>query len=268
LTVEFHYALIAVAAVFGLLLGSFLNVCIYRIPRDISVVSPRSFCPECGASIAWYDNVPIVSFLLLRGRCRQCLLPIGWRYPLVEFVTPALFAAVAFRYGFTAAAFKWCIFEAILIVLFCTYLEERLLPDEFTVGGALAGFVFAFFVPVHGSFVDMLMASGRVRLRSLLNALSSAAIFSLPMWGIAKIYERVRQQPDAMGLGDIKLLALLGIYLGFDAGLLAVVVGSLTGAIFGVVYVLVTRQNWRTTSLPFGTFLCLGGALVPLLSKP
>jgi leader peptidase (prepilin peptidase) / N-methyltransferase len=266
LTVELQYAFIAAAAVFGLLLGSFLNVCIYRIPRDISVVSPRSFCPECGASIVWYDNVPVLSFLLLRGRCRKCGQPIGWRYPLVEIVTAALFAAVAFRYGLNAAAFKWCLFEAILVVLFCTDLEERLLLDEFTLGGSLVGLVFAFFVPVQGSCVEMLMAAGRVRLRSLLNAVSSAAIFSLPLWGIARIYERIRQ-PDAMGLGDIKLLALLGIYLGFDAGLLAVVIGSLAGTVFGVVYVLVTRQNWRTTSLPFGTFLCLGGALVPLLSK-
>jgi leader peptidase (prepilin peptidase)/N-methyltransferase len=266
LVVELHGLLVTAAALCGLLLGSFLNVCIYRLPRDLSVVSPRSFCPECGAPIAWYDNVPVLSFVLLRGRCRKCAQAIGWRYPLVEIVTAVLFAAAAWRYGSSAAAFKWYVFEAILIVLFFTDLEERLLPDEFTLGGALAGLAFAFFVPVHGSFVDILLASRRVRTRSLLNALSSAAIFSLPLWGLARIYERIRQ-PDAMGLGDIKLMAMLGIYLGFDAGLLALVIGSLTGTIFGVVYVLVTRQNWRTASLPFGTFLCLGGALVPLLSR-
>jgi leader peptidase (prepilin peptidase) / N-methyltransferase len=267
LIVDLHYALTAAAALFGLLLGSFLNVCIYRVPRDISIVFPRSFCPECGAAIAWYDNVPVFSFLLLRARCRHCVQPIGWRYPLVEIVTAALFAAVASRYGLSAAAFKWWTFEAILVVLFCTDLEERLLPDEFTLGGALLGFGFCFVVPVHGSIVDLLFASARVRLRSVVNALSGAAILSVPLWALAKIYERLRQQPEAMGLGDVKLLALLGMYLGFEAGLVAVVIGSLTGAVFGVIYVLVTHQNWRTTSLPFGTFLCLGGALVPLISK-
>ncbi|HEX4770631.1 MAG TPA: prepilin peptidase [Bryobacteraceae bacterium] len=258
---------VAGAVLLGLLSGSFLNVCIYRTPRDLSVVAPRSFCPECGKPIAWYDNVPVLSFLLLRGRCRNCSQPIGWRYPVVEIVTAVLFALIVLRYGWTGAGLKWLVFEALLVILFFTDLEERLLPDELTIGGAVAGFIFAFFVPVHGAVLDLLLPVQRVTMRSVLNSLFAGLVFSLPIWGFAKLYEKIRRlDTDAMGFGDIKLLAMLGIYLGFDAGLLALLIGSVTGSIFGIVYVVRTRSKLHAASLPFGTFLCLGGALVPLLS--
>ncbi|MBV9265095.1 MAG: prepilin peptidase, partial [Acidobacteriaceae bacterium] len=113
-----YYA--AAAAIFGLLIGSFLNVCIYRVPRDLSIVFPRSFCPECGTPIAWYDNVPLLSFLLLGGRCRKCRNTIGLRYPAVEFTTGILLASVAVVYGWSGAALKWAVFECIAVVLFWT----------------------------------------------------------------------------------------------------------------------------------------------------
>ncbi len=148
---------VATAAILGLLIGSFLNVCIYRIPRDLSVVSPRSFCPECENQIVWYHNIPVVSYAVLRGRCGTCRKPIALRYPLVELTTAVLFALVAVRYGWTLAAFKWALFEALAVVLFWTDMEERILPDEFTIGGTVAGLVLAFFVPVHGAVLDLLL---------------------------------------------------------------------------------------------------------------
>ncbi len=262
-----HPLLVLIAAIFGLLIGSFLNVCIYRLPRDLSVVAPRSFCPECGASISWHDNIPVLSFFALRRHCRNCAQPIGWRYPLVELATSAAFALVASRYRFTAAGLKWVVFESLLVILFCTDLEERILPDELTLGGTLAGFVFAFFVPVHGLLFEMLLPRMKPALLSVLIATFTACLLSLPLWGIAKLYERVRNQADAFGLGDLKLLALMGMFLGFDAGVSALLIGSIAGALFGVVYVLITRQNWRTATLPFGSFLCFGAAIVPLLTS-
>src|SRR3954453_10849476 len=143
---------IVFGALFGLLLGSFLNVCIYRIPRDLSVVWPRSFCPECGQTIKWHENIPLLSFVLLGGRCSSCSQTIGFRYPAVEILTATVFGIIAYKYSFTLVAAKWCIFEALLIALFWTDMEERILPDELTIGGALVGAVLSFFVSVPGFF--------------------------------------------------------------------------------------------------------------------
>ena len=136
------------AFLFGLLAGSFLNVCIHRWPRGRSVVKPRSHCVRCRKTIAWYDNIPLVSYAVLRGRCRHCGKRISARYPLVELVTGLLFFYFVFTLGPTPAAVKMCIFSAILVGLIFCDLEKRILPDELTVGGALAGLVFALFVPV------------------------------------------------------------------------------------------------------------------------
>src|SRR5271165_3510757 len=139
-----------IAGLFGLLIGSFLNVCIYRLPRDLSVVHPRSYCPRCEHPIAWYDNIPVVSFALLRGRCRHCGATIPWRYPLVELLTGVAFAGAVSLLGPVIAAAKLCVFSAILIALVFAGLEERILPDEFTLGGIAAGLLFSVFVPLRG----------------------------------------------------------------------------------------------------------------------
>src|SRR5579863_9684687 len=137
-----------VAALFGLLIGSFLNVCIHRWPRDLSVVRPRSACPECEKPIVWYDNVPVLSFLILGGRCRQCGARIHWRYPVVELATAISFAYFVHRSGVGVEALKYCVFAAILIALIFCDLEILILPDEFTIGGLVVGLVFALFTPV------------------------------------------------------------------------------------------------------------------------
>ena len=132
----------------GLLIGSFLNVCMFRLPRDLSVVRPRSFCPSCEKQISWYDNMPVLSFLLLRGRCRNCGEPIPVRYPLVELATALVFAWAVTLMGVTMEALKYSIFGAILITLVASDIEERILPDEFTLGGAVIGLVLAWIVPL------------------------------------------------------------------------------------------------------------------------
>ena len=152
------------AGIFGLLIGSFLNVCIYRWPRDLSVVRPRSFCPACEKPIAWFDNIPLVSYALLRGKCRHCGGGIDWRYPLVEALTAAAFCWFVWHLGPSLAAAKYCVFSAILIALTFADLETRLLPDELTLGGAAVGVVFAWFIPVTDSTVHLIALVAGLRL--------------------------------------------------------------------------------------------------------
>ncbi len=263
---EFQIFYSIAAAAFGLLFGSFLNVCIYRIARDLSVVAPRSFCPECGVSIAWYDNIPVLSYAILRGRCRHCAKAIGLRYPAVELMTAALFAAIAIRYGWNLAAFKWMIFEAVMVVLFWTDLEERILPDELTIGGAILGLLFAVFVAVPGTFGELLLAGSSPISRSLLNAGLGAIFLAGPIWILGAAYARVRKR-EGLGFGDVKLLVLLGVFLGVEHGLQALFIGAIAGSIVGIAYLLLTRKDASTYELPFGSFLCAGAAFVPLLSR-
>lgn len=258
--------LVIFAALFGLLFGSFLNVCIYRIPRDLSVVLPRSFCPACEKGIAWYDNVPVFSFLCLRGRCRYCRHGIGWRYPLVETTTAVCFALVAAEYGWNGAALKWALFEAVLIVLFWTDLEERILPDELTIGGTVAGLLLAFFVPVPGPFGVWLLSVTHPAWLSLLNSALAAGVLTLPIAFVAWLYSRVRHR-EGLGLGDLKLLLLLGVFLGIEDGIRALLIASIAGSVIGIAYVLIARKEPSSYQLPFGTFLCAGGSILPLIHR-
>ena len=167
------------AALFGLLIGSFLNVCIYRMPRDLSVVRPRSFCPECNRTIAWFDNIPLLSFALLAGRCRHCGNRIPARYPLVELLTGAAFFCAVWFLGTTLAAAKFAVFGAMMIALVFSDLEERILPDEFTIGGTGVGVIFAAFVPVSGGILLLIFFSSKNQwLVSVADSLLAAAITS------------------------------------------------------------------------------------------
>lgn len=254
------------AAIFGLLIGSFLNVCIYRIPRDLSVVTPRSFCPECGARISWFDNIPVVSFLLLRGRCRACRKSIGWGYPAVEAATAILFARIAAVYGMTLAGAKWMLFEAVLIVLFATDLEERILPDELTIGGSVAGLILAIFVAVPGFVGEVLLPNLSPAASSLVNAAAGACILSIPIAAIGLLYAKLRQR-QGLGVGDVKLLVLIGVFLGLEQGLLALLIAAVGGSILGLLYILLNRKRAATYELPFGSFLCLAAGLTPLFAR-
>jgi leader peptidase (prepilin peptidase) / N-methyltransferase len=254
------------AAILGLLFGSFLNVCIYRLPRDLSVVMPRSFCPECGAKIGWRDNIPLVSYALLRGRCRHCRKGIGFRYPVVEASLAVLFVATICRYGWTAKGFKWAVFEALMLALFWIDIEERLLPDEFTLGGALAGLVFALFVMVPGAAAELLLPERGPLVRSLVNAGLAALFLAGPVWFVGLAYSHLRKK-EGLGLGDVKLLLLLGVFLGLEDGLLALLIGAVAGSVLGLIYIRAMHKDAASYELPFGSFLCAGGALVPLFIK-
>jgi leader peptidase (prepilin peptidase)/N-methyltransferase len=263
---EVNAAHLIFAGVVGLLFGSFLNVCIYRLPRDLSVVVPRSFCPECGARIGWRDNIPLLSYALLGGRCRHCGKGIGVRYPLVEASLAGLLVATIWRYGWTGKGVKWAVFEAIMVALFWTDIEERLLPDEFTLGGTLAGLAIALFVTVPGAAGELLLPERRPFLRSLVNAGVAAFFIAGPVWVIGLAYSHLRKR-EGLGLGDVKLLLLLGVFLGLEDGLLALLIGAVAGSVLGLIYVRAMHKDAASYELPFGSFLCAGGALVPLLVK-
>lgn len=256
-----------VAALFGLLIGSFLNVCIYRMPRDLSVVRPRSFCPECNHTIAWFDNIPLVSYALLAGRCRRCAQRIPVRYPLVELLTAVLFFC-AFRFlGTTLAAVKFAIFAAIMVALVFSDLEERILPDEFTLGGTAAGVIFAAFVPVSGGILLlMLYGAKHPWLIQICDSLLAAGICSGSLWAVRALYEKVRHR-EGLGLGDVKMGALIGAFLGVQGALLSLLVGSLLGVIIGLSYTWFTGKDASTYELPFGSFLGAAALAVGFFSE-
>jgi leader peptidase (prepilin peptidase)/N-methyltransferase len=256
----------AFAALVGLLIGSFLNVCIYRVPRDLSVVAPRSFCPECGKPIAWYDNIPILSYALLKGRCRHCAKSIGIRYPFVELTTSLLFAASIARYGWNLEGLKWCLFCAIMTVLFWVDLEERILPDEFTLGGSALGLLFAFFTKVPGDLGSLLFSGASLRSQSLFEALVGATILTVPLAAVGFIWGRVTKR-QVLGLGDVKLLPCIGLFLGIEAGIQTLLLGSLFGAILGGIYIFVMKKKAREYELPLGSFYCAAAALAPFFMK-
>jgi leader peptidase (prepilin peptidase) / N-methyltransferase len=269
------------AFAFGLIIGSFLNVCIYRWPRDLSVVRPRSHCVTCDKTIAWFDNIPIVSYLLLGGRCRNCRARISLRYPAVELLTGALFFAFTLLLGPSLAAIKMCVFSALLIGLIFSDLEQRILPDEFTLGGLALGLIFAFFVPVPDStaqaIFSLLGADLEGRPGSVAEAAFGAAFPALCLWLVGWIYQKIRHR-EGLGLGDVKLIAMAGSFLGLYGALLTLILGSLSGSILGLAYIIrrcacawpvaggsprrkfaaitrLARKDMSTYQLPFGSFL-------------
>ena len=245
----------ALAALAGLLIGSFLNVCIYRLPLDLSVVAPRSFCPECDKPIAWYDNIPLFSYLLLKGRCRNCGGRIPIRYPIVELLTGLSFFCAVWMLGLTAAAMKFCVFSAIVITLVFSDLEERILPDEFTLGGAVAGVIFAAFVPFNWGIVRaLLLRVENPRLVSMAESFFAAVFCGGTLWLVGFLYQKLRHR-EGLGFGDVKMVAMIGAFLGLQGALLTLIAGSLLGAVVGLCYIWFTGKDASTYELPFGTFL-------------
>ncbi len=248
-----------IALVFGLLIGSFLNVCIHRWPRGRSVVKPRSHCVRCRKTIAWYDNIPVLSWLLLGGKCRHCGRAISVRYPLVELATGALFFFFVWTLGPGLYALKMCVFTAMLLALMFSDFEKRILPDEFTLGGMLVGFAFALFVPppdITGQALLWMfgldLADGRIRW--LAEAAIGGLLPAFFLWGGGWLYEKFRHR-EGLGLGDVKLIAMVGSFLGLRGAMMTLVIGSLAGSILGYGYIRATRRDPATYQLPFGTFL-------------
>jgi leader peptidase (prepilin peptidase)/N-methyltransferase len=259
----------SIALLFGLLIGSFLNVCIYRWPLDLSVVKPRSHCTRCERTIAWYDNIPLLSFVVLGGQCRYCHARISFRYPVVELATGLLFFYWVFTIGLTLLAAKMCIFTAMLVALvFCDF-EERILPDEFTLGGTLVGLVLAAFVPVPDATATMLLwlvgVNPPERVRWVLESAMGAGLPAFFLWGGGWLYQKVRHR-EGLGLGDVKLIATVGAFLGMRNALATLIIGSVSGSILGYAYIKFTHKDASTYELPFGTFLGLAALLVAFTS--
>jgi leader peptidase (prepilin peptidase)/N-methyltransferase len=246
------------AGLFGLLIGSFLNVCIYRWPRDLSVIRPRSACTACEKQIAWYDNVPILSYVILRGRCRHCGDRIHWRYPVVELMTAISFAYFVGHSGLTIEAAKYCIFSAILIVLIFSDLDMLILPDEMTLGGLIAGLVLALFTPVPDStfhlFASIFGFQLPPRAGMLGESLLGAIVPAGTIWFGGWIFEKLRHK-EGLGFGDVKMLAMIGAFLGIGGALLTVILGAVAGSIAGLAFIKLTGKDTATYQLPFGTFL-------------
>jgi leader peptidase (prepilin peptidase) / N-methyltransferase len=247
-----------IAGVFGLLIGSFLNVCIYRWPRDLSVVRPRSACIVCEKPIAWYDNVPVLSYLILRTRCRQCGARIHWRYPLVELFTAICFAYVVHRSGLSLEAAKYCVFAAIIIALVFCDLDMLILPDEFTIGGFFIGLLFAFFTPVPDTtfhlFASLLGVLPGPRVGMLGEALLGAIVPAGFIWFGGWLFEKLRHK-EGLGFGDVKMLAMVGAFLGIRGALLTIVLGAVAGSVVGLLFIKLTGKDAASYPLPFGSFL-------------
>jgi leader peptidase (prepilin peptidase)/N-methyltransferase len=258
--------MIGIAALLGLLIGSFLNVCIFRLPRDLSVVAPRSFCVGCQQTIAWYDNIPVLSYLLLGGKCRNCKQVISWRYPLVEVITAVVFGLAVWKMGATADAVKLCLYGALLVGLVFMDLEDRILADEFTVGGMTAGFVISLFVPMPHFVGHFLMPEEwRESWLSLSESLIGGLAPSFVLWGIGELYYRLRGR-EGLGFGDVKMIAMIGAFYGLQGALLTLIVGSVMGSVLGIAFIVVAKKDAQTYELPFGTFLGIAGMAYPFLS--
>jgi len=274
--------------VFGLAFGSFLNVCIHRIPRGISVVAPHSACPYCHTAIRAYDNIPVLSWVLLRGRCRQCRAQISPRYLVVELATASLFLACYAQFGFSATAAKYCLFAFLVIGLVVTDAECKILPDAFTLSGLAAGLAISAFIPVNDVVTQLspnfFAHSGTTiswRILSFSDAVLGAAVGASFFYGVAMLYLHARGR-EGMGLGDVKLMAMVGAYLGIRLTVLTIFGASLVGSVFGIVTVLsvwvkrtrrriarnhessadARRRAWRSActvyryyEMPFGVFL-------------
>lgn len=260
-----------IAFLFGLIIGSFLNVCVYRLPRDLSVVKPRSFCPGCEKQIAWYDNIPVLSYFLLGRKCRHCGAGISFRYPLVELLTGLLFFLIVLALGPKAVAIKLCVLSALLVGLTFTDLDALILPDELTLGGTAIGLLFAWFVPVDDVVARILLNVAGFHpdprwvsvAESGLGAVLPAGFLGLGGW----LFEKIRHK-EGLGLGDVKMMAMVGAFLGLRAALLTLVVGSIAGSVIGLIYIYATRKDASTYELPFGSFLGFAGILVALTGAP
>ncbi|MBI3769777.1 MAG: prepilin peptidase [Deltaproteobacteria bacterium] len=238
-------SVIAAVFVLGAMIGSFLNVCIVRLPEERSIVRPRSHCPSCGHEIAWYDNVPVLSYVLLRGCCRACGTRISPIYPAVELLTGALAVALWLRLGTTLAFAGYFAFAAALVTITFIDLDHRIIPDVISLPGIAVGLAVSFVSPLVtpvGALLGMLAGGG-------------------VLLAIAGAYQAIRGQ-EGMGGGDVKLLAMIGAFLGWQSVFVTLMVASLIGSVIGIGLMLYQRADTKL-AIPFGPFLA-GGALVSL----
>ena len=231
--------------VFGLSVGSFLNVCIHRLPLRESLMHPASRCPRCQAALKPYDNIPVVSYLVLRGRCRACRAPISLRYPLIEVITGAVFLAAYILFD-GPMLYQRLLFACAMIVLFVIDLEHRILPDVITLPGIGVGFLCSFIMPPGwiDSLVGLVVGGGS-------------------LWLMGEVYFRLRHE-EGMGFGDVKMLAMIGAFLGWKLMLLTLILSSFLGSAIGLGMIAARRGDMKY-ALPFGTFLAVGALVASVV---
>jgi leader peptidase (prepilin peptidase) / N-methyltransferase len=292
--------LLTCAFIYGLAFGSFLNVCIYRLPRGLSVVRPASACPACGVPIKIYDNIPVLSWLLLRGKCRACRAPISSRYLIVELLTAFAFVLSFIMFGSFLAALKMCVFSFLLIGLIFTDADLKLLPDRLTLPGLALGLLLSLFVPLQDIVGRWLQSvpfptSPEItnRVISLAESLVGALVGAGFIWFAGETYKKIRGV-EGMGFGDVKLMAMVGAFLGVKLTLLTLMLGSLSGALAGSVAMLIVYRKrlrrrrahgedaaaarpraWDSAQLimrhfemPFGVFLGIGALVSGFFGQP
>ena len=240
---------VLVFALAGLMIGSFLNVCIYRLPRRESIVWPASHCTSCNRPLAWFENVPVIGWVALRGRCRTCGSRISAIYPLVELTTGVVFAGGALVYGLSPLLFVRLAFASALIVLFVIDLQHRILPNVITLPGIAAGFAASLFLPPGW-------------LSSLIGLIAGGGI----LFAIAEAYYRLRGI-EGLGMGDVKMLAMIGAVLGWPLMLLTLIFASFAGSLVGV-GLMASGRGGMQAALPFGTFLALGALVAAVAGDP
>lgn len=236
-------------AAIGLAVGSFLNVCIYRVPRRESIVTPPSHCPRCGASVRWYQNLPVLGYLALRGRCRDCGEPISMMYPLVEAGVAVLFGLQYQQLGAQPLLVSRLVFTGAMVALFVIDLQHHLLPNRITVPGVVVG-----------------MGLSTVMQPGWASALIGAAAGGGILLAIAEAYYRVRGE-EGLGMGDVKMLAMIGAFLGWQLMLVTLVLASLLGSLVGV-GLIATGRGGMKYALPFGTFLAVGALTASVVGQP
>ena len=234
--------LVFVIGALGLAVGSFLNVCIYRLPRGQSVVGPASRCPSCGRGLSWFENVPVVSWILLGGRCRTCRNAISMMYPTVEAITAFVFVLQCLQVGWQPLLGVRLVFVAVMIVLCVIDLQTKILPDVITVPGVAVGLVSSCFLePGWTSSLVGMVAGGGI------------------LWAVGRVYFLIRGQ-HGMGMGDVKMLAMIGAFLGWQSMLIALLLASLLGSAVGVAMIML-RQGGMQSALPFGSFMAVSALI-------
>ena len=237
------------AGVFGLCIGSFLNVVIYRLPLGQSLATPPSRCRKCGYSLRWFDNIPVLSWAFLRGRCRKCGIPVSWQYPVVELVTGALFVLVVWLTPPGPLLASRLLLVCALIALFGIDLEHQILPNVITLPGIVIGLMLSVIAPpgIKDAAIGVLVGGGL-------------------LYAIAGAYYLWRRE-EGMGMGDVKMLAMLGAFLGWKAVLVTVILASFAGAVVGLAMMAAQRGSMKY-ALPFGTFLAIGAVIAMFVGEP
>jgi len=262
---------LVLALILGLVIGSFLNVCILRIPLEVPITVPRSHCPHCKKLIRWYDNVPVLSYLILGGRCRRCKKKISARYPLIEAVSGLISVLLYLKFGLGVEWVLFFGFSAALLVLAFIDLDHRILPDVITLNGMWLGVLSSVYLaqPIPPIVLGIVRVAGlevtNPRILALVGSLLGVVAGGGLLWGVGEAFKRLRGI-EGMGFGDVKMMAMVGAFLGAPMALFTIMLGSILGSVIGLVFMGFTGKS-RDYELPFGTFLGVAGIVVVLYGE-